>query len=220
MGTFVPTCICRRHCMRESRNTTWHVRVHYGVMQMMIHVHAISSRDTFQVSSTLTFVSYAGRRVGRDSQARRSSGEKPSRRSWIPDNEETSFERVGIIRAENFAAARATELEAASATMPVHMAPSAARLARIGAPPVRMRLRRRAASFRPYKMPLFVRLNPRKKRKLPSEAGVRVPCRASRRAVRHLAARQRTLMTGDHRVSVFEWEMLSPLACHKCTQQG
>ena len=93
----------------------------------------------------------------------------------VPHNEDSSFERVGVIRAERFAAARAPELEAALLALPPLTAPRASsRLDRLGVPPARMPLRRRAASFRPYKMPLFVRLNPRKKRKLAFGEGVLV----------------------------------------------
>jgi len=112
------------------------------------------------------------------------------RASFIPDNEDTSFARVEVIRAERFAAARAAELEEACAALPPRIAPAASRLSDVGAPPARMRLRRRAASYRPYKMPLSVRLNPRKKRRLSSGMVVRVLCRACRRAVRSLAAKQ------------------------------
>ena len=112
------------------------------------------------------------------------------RASFIPDHEDTSFAGVEVIRAERFAAARAAELEEACALLPHRIAPAASRLSDMGTPPARMRLRRRAASYRPYKMPLSVRLNPRKKRRLSSGMGVRVPCRACRRAVRLLAAKQ------------------------------
>jgi len=122
-------------------------------------------------------------------EKRRSSG--GPRRSWIPQNEETSVEAVGVIRTERFAAARARELEAASMALPPLTTPSKARLARLGAPPARMPLRRRAASFRPYTMPLSVRQNLHKRRKMTSGAGVRVLCRACRRNTRLLASRQR-----------------------------
>jgi hypothetical protein len=112
------------------------------------------------------------------------------RASFIPGNEDTSFAGVEVIRTERFAAARAAELEEACALLPHRIAPAASRLSDMGTPPARMRLRRRAASYRPYKMPLSVRLNPRKKRRLSSGMGVRVPCRACRRAVRLLAAKQ------------------------------
>ena len=120
---------------------------------------------------------------------RRSSGE---RRAWVPHGEESSFELAGVIRAEAFAAARKQELVAASEALPPLVPSSADALIRIGAPPARMRLRRRAASFRPYSMPLSVRLNPRKKRKVLTGSGAIVMCRAARRAVRRLALRQHT----------------------------
>ena len=111
--------------------------------------------------------------------------------TWVSPNEDASFERVGVIRAERFAAARALELEAVLLALPPLTAPAASsRLDHLGAPPPRMPLRRRAASFRPYKMPLFVRLNPRKRRKLASGEGVLMLCRARRRTTKLLASRQ------------------------------
>ncbi len=121
----------------------------------------------------------------------RSSG-GGGRRAWIPHDEETSIERAGVIRAEAFAAARQKEIQGAAAVLPA-LVRSADALACAGAPPARMPLRRRAASFRPYTMPLSVRLNPRKKRRVLSGAGVVVLCRASLRAVRRLASRQGSL---------------------------
>ena len=122
------------------------------------------------------------------------------------DQEENSFEKAGVIRAERFAAARAQELQAAFAALPPGTAPSAAaRLARIGAPPARMLLRRRAASFRPYRMPLFLRISAMKRRKLPSGAGVHVRCRACRRATRLLSSRQRAHEAENHHPARLRW---------------
>ena len=124
---------------------------------------------------------------------------------WIPPDEDVSFERAGLVRAERFAAARGPELAAAADMLPPRAADSAARLARLGAPPARMPLRRRAASFRPYKMPLSVRLSPGKRRKLASGAGVPMLCRARRRATRLLMVRQQPGAGGSQDTQKPQW---------------
>jgi len=128
--------------------------------------------------------------------------------------QENMFETVGIIKPEAFAKARAAEILAVSALIPPLANSSGARGGdypaetadgKLGASRQRMALRRRAASYRPYKFSLAVRqrLYSKRARKDPGAShpiGVPVLCRARRRSVRLLADRQlqgRSARPGD-----------------------
>lgn len=110
--------------------------------------------------------------------------------------DENPYATAGLVKPEAFANARAAEIIAAAALIPPLVSSSAAAgNKRLGGARQRMALRRRAASYRPYKFSLAVRqqLNakrPRTDPDAPIPAGLPVLCRARRRAVSLLAARQ------------------------------
>ena len=112
----------------------------------------------------------------------------------ISKDEDISFENSSVIRPEMFAMARSREITVLASTIPppvqVRRQPRVRRCGHEGLATERMPLRRRAASYRSYKMPLFVRLHPRKKARLDPSVLFKTPCRAKRRSRKALILRQ------------------------------
>jgi len=109
--------------------------------------------------------------------------------------DENPYATAGLVKPEAFANARATEILVAAALIPPLVSSGTAGDRRLGVARQRMVLRRRAASYRPYKFSLAVRQQLHTKRArtdpdVPIPGGLPVLCRARRRAVSLLAARQ------------------------------
>jgi len=109
--------------------------------------------------------------------------------------DENPYATAGLVKPEAFANARAAEILAAAALIPPLVSSGAAGDRRLGVARQRMVLRRRAASYRPYKFSLAVRQKLHAKRArtdpdVPIPGGLPALCRARRRAVSLLAARQ------------------------------
>ena len=99
--------------------------------------------------------------------------------SWFSD-EDTSAKHTSAIRSEKFLSARINELCAIAKSVPVQD----------GSKNIGRSLRRRAGSFRSYRLPLIIRARPSKKPKIALDFScVKPACRAKRRFHRQLALR-------------------------------